>query len=250
MTQKWNELIHKNFDNAAEIYNDNAELQKTIALKLATICSKQSIPSGIWADLGSGTGFLAESLECFHPNQPVIRIDKSKNMIAQQAPNSCKKIWDLNLGLPKWPEPPTLLASNFVLHWLIDPKAKLKEWFKSLASGGWIALSIPIQGSFPEWQNAATAAGVPYTGLELPSQKNLIDIFPSSHIRYQELIKVTQTKSCLNVLFKTITKVGAQTSPKPPLSIGEWRRLKKSWQILEGQKANLTWIIQILLIEK
>ena len=250
MKQEWNHLIQKNFDNAAATYNDHAKIQQKIALELTKLCSQKSIPEGIWVDLGSGTGLLAEALESFNPNQQIIRVDSSKQMISQQRSQCLTKIWDLNLGLPNFQEPPKLLASNFVLHWLNDPTKQLKEWFNVLDFGGWIALSVPVQGSFPEWYKATSQACVPCTALELPSSINLLKVFPKKAVHYQKLMQVTQKAQSMNGLFKTMTNVGAQASPKTPLSIGQWRRLKNSWPIMKDGDVNLTWVIQILLVKK
>ena len=90
----WEQLVQNNFDKAAKRYEDNSEIQKFSALKLAEICSQTPIKKGIWADLGSGTGLLAESLELLHPNQAVLRIDNSINMISQQPQEKLKNIRD------------------------------------------------------------------------------------------------------------------------------------------------------------
>lgn len=250
MTRDWNKLIQTNFNKAAKRYEDNSEIQKLSAVKLAEICSQKPIKKGIWADLGSGTGLLAESLELLHPNQAVLRIDNSINMISQQPQQRLTNIWDLNHGLPELSEPPQLLASNFVLHWLLEPNLQLQQWLETLAKGGWIALSLPIQGSFPEWHQATTSAGVPLTALDLYSPQELLKGFTVQQIRYNNQIKLTQTASSLQTLFKPIAKSGAQTTQSPSLSIGQWRRLKKAWPKNKGDRFSLTWLIQMVLIQK
>ena len=74
MQANWSKLVSKNFNEAAQNYNESASIQKDIALKLAKICSKYPIDPGFWVDLGSGTGLLANSLEALHPNQEVINL--------------------------------------------------------------------------------------------------------------------------------------------------------------------------------
>ena len=168
MQKIWSSQVNKNFNEAALSYDESASIQKSTALKLAKICSHHSIKHGLWVDLGSGTGLLAKSLEDIHPNQYVVRLDNSKKMIDQHSEKSVKQLWDLNNGLPKWSKKPYLLASSFVLHWLDNPQKKLEEWFNSLSLDGWIALAIPIKGSFPEWYEAAEKANLTCTALDLP----------------------------------------------------------------------------------
>ena len=171
-------------------------------------------------------------------------------MINQHSSLKKALIWDLNLGLPKWPEPPQLLASSFVLHWLINPTQRLKEWFRCLASGGWIALSLPIQGSFKEWYKASDKAQVPCTAIELPSKESILEAITTANIRHSELITFKQTAPSITSLFKTMVNVGAHTTQDRKLNIGEWRRLKRAWADSQPNEISLTWLIQLLLIQK
>ena len=133
MQTKWSNLVNKNFNQAAINYNESAAIQKSTAIKLAQICSHHSIKNGLWVDLGSGTGLLAKALEELHPNQYVLRLDNSKQMIELHPEKSTKQLWDLNNGLPKWAAKPNLLASSFALHWLDNPQEQLCKWFHSLS---------------------------------------------------------------------------------------------------------------------
>ena len=81
MSNDWTEVVLQNFEKASPKYNDNADLQRIFASRLAKECSKHFIPGGIWVDLGAGTGLLAEALETLNPNQAVLRVDKSQKML-------------------------------------------------------------------------------------------------------------------------------------------------------------------------
>jgi len=214
MQKTWSSKVNKNFNEAALSYNESASIQKSTALKLAKICSHHSIKHGLWVDLGSGTGLLAKSLEDLHPNQYVMRLDNSKKMINQHPETSVKQLWDLNDGLPKWSKKPNLLASSFVLHWLDNPQKKLKEWLNSFSLDGWIALAIPIKGSFPEWYEAAEKAGLTCTALDLPSYDSLIKVVPKQSILYTKIEIIKQTAKKVTSLLKPMIKVGAQSSKR------------------------------------
>ena len=251
MQKTWFSNVNKSFNEAALNYNESASIQKSTALKLAKICSHHSIKHGLWVDLGSGTGLLAKSLEYLHPNQYVMRLDNSQKMIDQHPQKSVKQLWDLNAGLPKWSKKPNLLASSFVLHWLDNPQKQLKEWFNSLSLDGWIALAIPIKGSFPEWYEAAEKANVICTALDLPSHDSLIRVVPKQSILYNrtEVIKHTARKA--TSLLKPMIKVGAQSSKKEHLSISDWRHLLSFWPISnQYEEVSLSWSIQFLLIKR
>ena len=251
MKKTWSSLVNKNFNEAALNYNESAFIQKSTALKLAKICSNHPIKNGLWVDLGSGTGLLAKSLENLHPNQSVLRLDNSQKMIEQHSEKSNKQLWDLNYGLPKWPKKPSLLASSFVLHWLNNPQGQLSEWFKSLNSDGWIALAIPIKGSFSEWYEAAEQANLTCTALELPSHDSLISVVPNQNILYNKIEIIKQTAEQATSLLKPMIKVGAHSSKKEKLSISDWRNLLSYWPISnENKQVSLSWSIQFLLIKR
>tara|TARA_B100000700_G_scaffold196952_1_gene216750 strand:- start:835 stop:1590 length:756 start_codon:yes stop_codon:yes gene_type:complete len=251
MHDTWFSRVNKNFNEAALRYNESASIQKSTAVKLAKICSHHSIKYGLWVDLGSGTGLLAQSLEDSHPNQHVLRLDSSKKMIDQHSKTSSKQLWDLNNGLPKWSKKPNLLASSFVLHWLDNPQKQLKEWFNSLSSDGWIALAIPIKGSFPEWYEAAANANLTCTALDLPSYDSLIRVIPNQNILYNKIEIIKQKAKKATALLKPMIKVGAQSSNKKQLSISDWRHLLSYWPISNKDKYfNLSWSIHFLLIKR
>ena len=251
MHKTWSTQVNKNFNAAALSYEESASIQKNTALKLAKLCSYHAIKNGLWVDLGSGTGLLAKSLENLHPNQPVVRLDNSQKMIDQHSEKSIKKIWDLNNGLPQWSEKPNLLASSFVLHWLDNPQNLLWQWYNSLSLDGWIALAIPIKGSFPEWYEAAEKANLTCTAVDLPSYDSLIRVVPKKSILYNKIEVIKQTEKRATSLLKPMVKVGAQSSKKEQLSVSDWRHLLSFWPVShKDKKVSLSWSIQFLLIKR
>jgi len=251
MQKTWSSQVNKNFNEAALSYNESASIQKSTALELAKICSRHSIKPGLWIDLGSGTGLLAKSLEDLHPNQYVMRLDNSKKMIDQHPEKSIKQLWDLNDGLPKWSKKPNLLASSIVLHWLDNPQNLLSKRYNSLSLDGWIALAIPIKGSFPEWYEAAENANLTCTALDLPSHDSLIRVIPQQSILYNKIEVIKQTAKKATTLLKPMIKVGAQSSQKEQLSVSDWRHLLSFWPISNKDKqVSLSWSIQFLLIKR
>ena len=143
--------VLERFNRAAPTYESDALLQRAMAWRLAQLSRRCSIPRGLWADLGSGTGHLAAALEAAHPGQQVMRIDGSAAMLNNHPYGVHTLRHDLSRGLPDWREPPQLLASSFVLHWLPDPAQQLQRWVDALPQGGWLALAVPLDGSFPQW---------------------------------------------------------------------------------------------------
>jgi len=251
MKNNWTRMVFNNFGKAAHNYNSEAKLQSTFAWELAQKCSREVIPKGIWVDLGAGTGLLAEALETLNPKQSVLRVDGCKEMLAQNRPQSQKQLWDLNLGLPTWPNPPALIASSFALHWLKQPTNRIEEWFSALTPGGWLAIALPINGSFPEWHLAAKTSGIPCTAIPLPSKETLLKSLNAKNIHYQRLHTFTQKASGVRSLLKPMVKVGAQSSQQVRLSVGDWRKLQRDWpSSTRNGTIKLTWLIQLLLVQR
>ncbi len=251
MKSSWKNNIINNFEVASSRYNKEATLQMPFAKLLALECSRRNIPNGLWVDLGSGTGFLANELERLHPNQTVSRVDSSPKMLEQHPSDSKTILFDLNSGLPKWIDPPTLIASSFVLHWINKPEEKLKEWFNALAPGGWIAIAIPVEGCFPEWYKAANKAGVACTAMPFPSKYSILKVIKNEQIKFQKLEHFTQDSPRVTSLLKTFVKFGGQSSPQKSLTIAQWRRLENAWDMCEKTNVyKLTWFIQVLVAQK
>ena len=251
LSNSWSKQVLSNFEQAASTYNGQAELQRAVAWRLARQCAQQPIPTGLWVDLGSGTGLMADALEACNPDQAVLRVDGCPEMLKHQHNTSSSQLWDLNLGLPSWPTPPSLLASSFALHWLSNPQARLKEWLAALTPGGWLALALPVQGSFPEWHQAAATAGVSCTALPFPSQESLLEVLPSNSISYQQLHQFTQESPEVFQLLRPMRQMGSQASPCPAMGVGNWRQLKQAWPRCQNSGgAQLTWLIQLLLIQR
>tara|TARA_Y100001968_G_C19360815_1_gene719688 strand:- start:18 stop:773 length:756 start_codon:yes stop_codon:yes gene_type:complete len=251
MTSEWTKKVLRNFNAAATIYKEEVPMQNFYAWEIAKECHQASIPYGLWADLGAGTGNLAEKLEFLHPKQKVIRVDGSQDMLLQNSKGSSVKAWDLNLGLPILKEPPTLIASSFALHWLENPIEKVTEWSQALAPGGILALAVPIDGSFQEWHEAASNAKVEYTAINLPSKKALIDALNSYNIHLARTDYFIQFAPNPISLLKSLVKIGAQTSKQSRMNVTDVRSLNKSWRKLkDSQGVKLTWKILLILVKK
>ena len=112
-TDAWGDRVLSRFGAAAGRYDSASMLQRAVAWRLAGHCRRVGVPKGLWVDLGSGTGNLADALESHHPGQQVLRLDGSDAMLRQQPPSVRTQLWDLRQPLPSWELSPSLLASSF-----------------------------------------------------------------------------------------------------------------------------------------
>jgi len=251
MSNSWGAKVLQRFDGAATQYNQAARLQTAMAWRLAGCCKRLPIPSGRWLDLGSGTGLLADAIEQRNPGRVVERIDGSPSMLARNSRPDHTQLWDLNQPLEGRDDPPTLIASSFCLHWLSDPGTRLQNWFECLAPGGWLIVALPVKGCFPQWHAAAHQAAVPCSALSFPTTQALLASIPKQQVRQQQQLCFSEQASHITALLRPMQTIGAGTSTHSALSVKQWRQLSAHWpeRSAEGQ-VRLTWLIQILVIER
>ena len=247
----WGDRVLRRFEQSAEAYNASAQLQHAVACQLADLCRQHPVPAGLWVDLGSGTGHLAEALEARHPGQRVLRVDGSEAMLKQQPACAETQQWDLRDPLPRWQEAPSLLASSFCLHWLPDPGQIIQQWLSQLTPGGWLALALPVDGCFPQWHQAAETSGIPCTAIAFPQVVTLGAGIDADQIRLRKRMFCNSVAESLPRLLKPLRMVGAGCSPQPPLPVRDWRALQLAWPDHDDEgRLRLTWVIQLLLIQR
>ena len=251
MSTSWTDQVLSGFGQAATRYDNLAILQRSVAERLAGLCSRTPIPRGLWVDLGSGTGLLADALEARHPGQPVLRIDGCAEMLKLHPRQAATALVDLNKGLPEWSADPMLLASSFTLHWLPTPDEVLRHWFDRLGPDGWLALTVPISGSFPQWRLAAEIAQVPCTALPFPEARALIQKLPATAVQNKIILKLSQRADHPIRLLKPISAIGAGSTPAPSLNPAAWRRLCRAWpRPSDRDTVTLTWHVLLLLLKR
>jgi len=243
--------VLERFSRAAPTYAGEALLQRAMAWRLAQLSRRCSIRRGLWADLGSGTGHLAAALEVAHPGQQVIRLDGSAAMLNSHPHGTHTLRHDLSRGLPDWSEPPQLLASSFVLHWLPDPAQQLRRWVDALPKGGWLALAVPVDGSFPQWQHAARAANQTCTALSMPVREQLIEALPDGVVQRDECLSFTQRAASPLRLLRPMSNIGASVTNGGQLSPGQWKAVFRAWPQADASAGfALTWRMWVLMVKR
>ena len=239
--------VRQGFGRGAASYEAQARLQQGVAWRLGRLCRDLPLPAGPCADLGAGSGLLSRALLAQRPSlaQPPLQLDLCPELLARNplaAPTTAP--WDLNRGLPPQLRDAGLLLSSFALQWLDDPTAQLAHWAGWLAPGGWLALAVPVAGSFDTWQAAARAAAVPCTALPLPDPNRLIEAAIRAGLerhQTQRLRFSCRSRDGLATL-RLLRSLGATASLQPPLEAGQLRRLLAHWP-----SAPLRWEVLVLV---
>ena len=245
--QAFTDRVRQQFGRRASSYESQARLQQGVAWRLARLVRELPLPQGPIADLGAGSGLLSRALLAQRPElaaQPPHQVDLCPELLARNPLAGSLPPWDLNGQLPDQLDRAALLVSSFALQWLATPSARLRDWCGHLAPGGWLALAVPVAGSFGAWQEAAAAAGVPCTALPLPRAEELVagaadqlDLHRSQRLRFSR-------PNCGGLAtLRLLSQLGATASPHPPLSPGQLRRLLAHWP----ERAPLRWDVLVLL---
>tara|TARA_Y100001935_G_C17239822_1_gene475056 strand:+ start:73 stop:840 length:768 start_codon:yes stop_codon:yes gene_type:complete len=246
----WIKKIKNNFNYAAGNYSEYCLIQKHFSKQIINILDGLNISDGDWFDLGAGTGLLADEIEQYFFNSKVSRVDFCNNMLLLNKQGSNKILWDLNKGLHPSIQNPSLLVSNFCIHWLNEPKKTLEEWFQKLKNGGKLIISYPTNNCFPEWKTTCKNYGIEYSGLVFPEEKNMIENFLSNEIIFSRSVLYKENFPNIYKLFRSIINIGAQSSQSKKNSVGEFKKLARYWPTDKNKRVTLTWEINILALQK
>ena len=238
------------FGRQASEYDREARLQQAVAWRLAGLCQPLLLPPGPCADLGAGSGLLSRALlaRCGAvAERSPLQLDLCPELLARN-PMPRQHCWDLNRGLPPELHGAALLASSFALQWLEQPALALRAWGRHLGPGGWLALALPTAGSFPQWQQAAKAAGVPCSALPLPRAGDLLAAARNEGLVLHEARLRRFSRSGGGGLenLRALRRLGAAASRSQPLGPGALRRLLRHWEA----DSPLTWEVLLLLAQR
>ena len=252
------------FARGANIYAKNAKLQQAVAWRLARYCKNLEIPKGLIFDFGAGSGNLTEALEKQNKQLSAVLVDECKELLAQSEVANVRKLeWDLNQGIPPEAIGAALIASNFALHWLKDPVEQIKQWGEAIAPGGWIAITVPVEGSFTSWQIAAEIAGVKCTATKLPNWNELTkSLSEVAEIKKHKIIRYSKQYSSGIEFLKEMKSMGTNGGAIHTLNQKELKKLNSCWpqetnkvmqqkrQSHEENKITINWNIMLVIAQK
>ena len=241
------------FARGASCYARDARLQQAVAWRLARHCRGIPLPDGPVVDLGAGSGNLSRALSAQRPGLDPLLVDNCGELLAEAAaPAGRCRPWDLNAGLPPEARAAALLLSSFALHWLKAPEQQLRHWCEQLLPGGWLALAVPLQGSFTSWHQAAEGAGVACSALPLPRELDLLAALPPGcRPHRQQRLRFSCRYPSAMAFLAELKRHGVNGGASAQLSPTELRRLLKHWPMQEqDQGVSLNWDLLLLLARR
>ena len=239
--------VSSRFGRHAAGYARHARLQQGVAWRLAHLCAPLHLAAGPRADLGAGSGLVGQALRAQGCQGALLQLDICPELLAHnpQTPAGGQLSWDLNLGLPEQLGQASLLTSSFALQWLENPPAQVQHWCEQLRPGGWLGLAVPTSASFPQWHQAAAAAGVPCTALSLPAAEALLAAASRGGLmaHYSHRLHFSRAYGSGLGFLQQLKTLGASASRSHRLNPDQLRRLLDCWP----GHGRVSWDVLVLL---
>lgn len=231
--------IIKSFSKYAKSYDRHAQLQKSMAERLATLLPEH-FPDCI-TELGCGTGLFTRHLLAEQINQLILN-DISPGMMTQLQENmTLPDDTKLIIGNAERVEflPTDLIAANAVFQWFGEPDYSLNHLVKFLNPGGRLIFSTFGPGTLKEFRQTACMES-PAT---LFSHKEWETMIQQVGLTLKESF-VEFRKSFFpstRALIRNLQQIGA--APFPMLKSGELRKLIRTYDenFSTDQGVYVTW---------
>ena len=236
--------ISSNFAKQSQSYNQTARAQKFAADRLANRITSQitnSSPGNV-LEVGCGSGLLSKHLIDIFPEHTIYFLDPAQDMVAlcrKQFPEKTalqfvhSTIEDYFIDSDFSQNEYKSIVSSFVLHWLFDLKLVLGQLLKKLAPAGKLFFSVPVAGSFSQWQNICTQLNIPFTGNVLPRAEDIKSAINDGQgiLEYEEYTYNIEFQNSLQ-FFQHMKLLGANTRkfmPVSNLTVTDFRHLLRVW---------------------
>jgi malonyl-CoA O-methyltransferase len=153
-------MLLTRFADHADDYDSVARIQKKYAQELVELAlTYKESPKSI-CDLGCGTGSLGVELQKRLRDFQLSCCDTSAEMLTIAE----SKLGRANCRFSQSSLPPSndydLILANFSFQWYENLTEQLSHCIEKLAMGGVLAFSMPVEGTFPELQLAASEIGL------------------------------------------------------------------------------------------
>jgi malonyl-CoA O-methyltransferase len=165
--------IARRFGARAATYDEHAHLQRLCAGRLAGLIAERGLPrSGVVAEIGCGTGLLSAQLAPLAA--AYLATDLAPEMLARckerlgAQPHISYAVLDGEHA--RFADAPAAIVSNLTAQWFRDPAAGLARLAEQTP---FFAFSVPLSGSFPEWERAFAELGRDSGLHPLPQEQEL-----------------------------------------------------------------------------
>ncbi|PCJ16323.1 MAG: malonyl-[acyl-carrier protein] O-methyltransferase BioC [Gammaproteobacteria bacterium] len=243
------QAIANSFSRAASRYDAAASLQRNVGdelMRQIPLAEGRVFADGTTVDLGCGTGYFTARLQDALAG-PVIGLDLAEGMLSQartnyQATNTIDWLCGDAENLPLASDSVDCLFSSFALQWCSDLQRAFSECYRVLKRGGYLLVSLPVQGTLIELEQSWKA---------VDQERHVNDFFSEQEVaawlaevfqhhpekKNHELFSVvTETRfySQLNQLLRELKDLGAHNinrdRVKSLTTKGQYRALHQAYE--------------------
>ncbi len=181
------EIAHS-FSQAAESYDEHAEVQRLVARELAHRIAALPLPRAPKVfEIGCGTGFLGEAMmdalgdrlgggECLFTDLSPAMVEKCRGKLARRLRGARFAVIDGEA--PAVARGFDLVAASMVFQWFEDLPSALPRLVSCLNPGGRLAFATLGPDSLKEWRVACAAAGLASGVPAFPSAGDFSRLWP------------------------------------------------------------------------
>ena len=150
--------IRRNFDGAADGYEQAAVLQQVIGDRLLDSLDAIRLSPGCILDLGSGTGRASGRLSGRYKTARILELDIAQNMLIKSRENNeldkQERICADAENLPLADDSTDFVFSNLMFQWVSDLDRAFAEIYRTLQPGGLVLFSTFGPDSLQELRNS------------------------------------------------------------------------------------------------
>ncbi|MDO8347515.1 MAG: methyltransferase domain-containing protein [Rugosibacter sp.] len=178
--------MKRQFGRAAASYDEVAVLAREVVARMAERLDYIKLAPQRMADIGCATGDGIRELQARYPQAQAIAIDYVLPMVHQVRMHTPRLMRLTRRGpqlvnadaraLPLAGSTLDLIWSSLMLQWLDDPLSALREWHRSLRSGGLLMFATLGPDTVKELRHAAGKIGVGDTVRKFPDMHDLGDM--------------------------------------------------------------------------
>lgn len=253
MSQIDGRQVRRHFSASASTYDAHAAVQQRVALKVADLVAEEAPASGIFLEVGTGTGFLAEQLCRQRSDMQAVLSDLAHPMTlrARQRLAGAPAVDAAAEALPLAGGSVTLVCSTSAYQWVENLSAAFAESRRILRPGG--VFVFALFGRRTLWELKDSYRDVVLQETErypghlhrLPSRQTVaasLDEAGFAHGRVWEEDEVEQHASLVDLL-RSIKGVGAHNAssnrPRGLVSRGFMRRLADTYAARFSDRGSL-----------
>ncbi len=233
MGLSWKDNVIRNFDNKSAIYDQNCEIQKSIAQSLAADLPDRNISDIL--EIGCGTGNLTKYLLCLYKDKNFCITDISPAMVKnakEKFPNKNIKWAVFDGENPNTSQKYDLIVANMAFQWFENMDKALENLTNLLKPNGSLFYSVPSKQSFKEWKATLKSLNLPSGILEFPTPPNI-------YRQEEMLVNYTNAFDFLH----SIKDIGAGVARKNYIPLTPKQIKQACNKFDKDYKGNITWHI-------